>query len=89
MENEVRLSEFIGLMVKHEFELERSLRENWTDKRNFWRTTKQNVLLAEFKEYMNSSEVTKPESASAILEKFYDEQEMLNNARKELIVTFK
>ena len=57
MENEVRLSQFQGMMHKHEFQLERSLRDVWEERRHFWRTTKQNVLLGRFKQYMASPEV--------------------------------
>ncbi|XP_075252069.1 coiled-coil domain-containing protein 180-like isoform X3 [Convolutriloba macropyga] len=88
MENEVRLSQFQGMMHKHEFQLERSLRDVWEERRHFWRTTKQNVLLGRFKQYMASPEVTKPAGAMEILERFYSEQEMLNNARKELMTSF-
>ncbi len=89
MENEVRVSEFTGMMVKHEFELEHSLRESWIEKRSFWRTAKENVLLDRFREYMESKQVTEPESVQTILQRFYDEQQTLNNSRKELMNSFK
>ena len=89
IENEVRLSEFYGLMVKHEFELERSLRESWCEKRNYWRSIKQDILLEKFSQYMSSPGVTSPEKATEILESLNQEQETINEARRELVASFK